>query len=198
MTAASELGLTLLSDIDHALVLGIASYQPLIDLRNELRGGDGVGLDLVSGRVPHIVLRQGAGEGEDAEQEVYEVLEKDTPCNFIARSEIESTETNGIRYTPSYVSILPSWTVAEKLADAYLQRYADALLQAIMRGKNLQCNTVPDYLSRSADGAGAAVRFRIVQMVIGGDEIQPRIITRVQFLVPAAALANTPQGVVEG
>ena len=198
MTAASDLGLTLLSDIDHALVLGVASYQPLIDLRTELRGGDGVGLDPVTGRVPHIVTTSAGGQGQDAETEIYEILDTDLPANFIAHSDIESTETNGIRYTVSYVSILPSWTVEKKLADAYLQRYADALLQAIMRGKNLSCNTIPDYLSQSADGAGAAVRFRIIQMVIGGDEIQPRIHTRVQFLVPASVLANTPQGVVEG
>jgi len=198
MTAAGELGLTLLSDIDRALVLGVASYQELIDLRMELRGGDGVGLDITTGRVPHIVSRLTEDEGDETDIEFYEIQEKDTPANFIGHSEIQVTETNGIRYTPTYVSILPSWTVAERLADAYLQRYADALLRAIMRGKNLTCNTVQDYLQKSTDGAGAAVRFRIIQMVIGGDKTQPRLVTRVQFLVPAAVLADTPQGVVEG
>jgi hypothetical protein len=189
MTAASAQGLQLMADIDRATLLGVASYQPLIALRTQIRGGSGVGRDIIEGRVPVL-------EMEPVPH--YDVNDGDAPLNFIAETSMSFGDAGGLMYRPLMVSVLPAFVLREKMADAYLQDYADLVLQAIYRGRSKTCDSIPDRLRQSSLDAAASVRYRVLSMGIDGGDFQPRLMTRIEFVIPFGIMSATTQGIVEG
>ena len=164
---------TLFSDIDQAVILGLASYQPLADLRSGLRGGSGEGANFVAGPVPQIQER------EDGES-FYDVHEKDCPCLFVSGTEVSPLESTDVSYEVEVTAVLPSMTLGARLTDAQLDSFAETLGQGLQTGRTLDRTSLPDRLFDT--GLSALLqKYRPTSLGIEGTSYQHRIVATLQF-----------------